>query len=101
MPESRSKIISVKVKENVTVLVEARSLGGEQEVSDKLFDFQSVADAIEAITESIAATINKVQPKKATIEFGVEVTVKSGKLTALIVEGEGKGNLKITLEWGG
>jgi hypothetical protein len=42
-----------------------------------------------------------VQPKKATVEFGVEVTVKSGKLTALIVEGEGKGNLKITLEWGG
>ena len=42
-----------------------------------------------------------MQPKKATVEFGVEVTVKSGKLTALIVEGEGKGNLKITLEWGG
>ncbi len=56
---------------------------------------------IEAVTESIAATISKVQPKKATVEFGVEVRVKSGKLTALIVEGEGKGNLKITLEWGG
>jgi len=49
----------------------------------------------------INATISKVQPKKATVEFGVEVRVKSGKLTALIVEGEGKGNLKITLEWGG
>jgi len=85
MPQSRSEVISVKVKENVTVLVEARSFGGEREVSDQLFDFQSVADTIEAITESIAATINKVQPKKATVEFGVEVTVKSGKLTALIV----------------
>lgn len=97
----RSKVISVKVKENVTVLVEARALGGEQEVSGTLFDFQNVADTIEAITESIATTIQKVQPKKATVEFGVEVAVKSGKLTALIVEGEGKGNLKITLEWGG
>ena len=101
MPQSRSEVISVKVKENVTVLVEARSFGGEREVSDQLFDFQSVADTIEAITESIAATINKVKPKKATVEFGVEVRVKSGKLTALIVEGEGKGNLKIALEWGG
>lgn len=101
MPQSRSEIISVKVKENVTMLVEARSFGGEREVSDQIFDFQSVADTIEAVTESIAATISKVKPKKATVEFGVEVRVKSGKLTALIVEGEGKGNLKITLEWGG
>lgn len=64
MPQSRSEIISVKVKENVTVLVEARSFGGEREVSDQLFDFQSVADTIEAITESIAATINKAPIQK-------------------------------------
>jgi hypothetical protein len=97
----RSRVIPVQVKENVTVLIEARAISGEQEVSTTLFDFQGVADTIEAITESLAATIQKVQPKKATVEFGVEVAVKSGKLTALIVEGEGKGNLKITLEWGG
>ncbi|MEG3439686.1 CU044_2847 family protein [Pannus brasiliensis CCIBt3594] len=97
----RSEVIPVKVNENVTVLVETRDLGGEEEVSGNLFDFQDVADTIEAITQSIAATIEKVKPKKATVEFGVEVAVKSGKLTALIVEGQGKGNLKITLEWGG
>jgi hypothetical protein len=62
MPQSRSEVISVKVKENVTVLVEARSFGGEREVSDQLFDFQSVADTIEAITESIAATLTSSPP---------------------------------------
>jgi hypothetical protein len=53
----RSRVIPVQVKENVTVLIEARAIGGEQEVSTTLFDFQGVADTIEAITESLAATI--------------------------------------------
>jgi hypothetical protein len=34
-----------------------------------------------------------------TTEFGVEFGYESGQLTALIVKGTGKANLKITMEW--
>ncbi len=100
--ESRLKTIAVPVQidDKVTVMVEAKALPGEQDVSTKLLSFKDATDAIEAITGAIAATINKVKPDKATVELGLDIGVKSGKLTTLLVEGSGKGNLKITLQWG-
>jgi hypothetical protein len=34
-----------------------------------------------------------------TVELAIELAVKSGKLTGLVVDGEGKGALTVTLEW--
>ena len=96
--ESRTRIIPVKVNDDITVMVEAKDLGGEQDVST--LSFQQVTDTIEAVTVAIATSINKVKPDKATVEIGFDITVKSGKLTTLIVEGSGKANLKLTLQWG-
>ncbi|MDJ0578080.1 MAG: CU044_2847 family protein [Xenococcaceae cyanobacterium MO_234.B1] len=96
--ESRTRIIPVKVNDRITVMVEAKDLGGEQDVST--LSFQEVTDTIEAVTQAIATSINKVKPDKATVEIGFDITVKSGKLTTLIVEGSGKANLKLTLQWG-
>ncbi len=50
--ESRTRIIPVKVNDEITVMVEARDLGGEQDVST--LSFQSVTDTIEAVTGAIA-----------------------------------------------
>lgn len=33
------------------------------------------------------------------MEFGLEVALESGQLTAVLVKGSAKANLKITLEW--
>ena len=96
--EPRTRIIPVKVNNDITVMVEAKDFGGEQDVST--LSFQQVTDTIEAVTEAIATSINKVKPDKATVEIGFDITVKSGKLTTLIVEGSGKANLKLTLQWG-
>ncbi|MDJ0633460.1 MAG: CU044_2847 family protein [Xenococcaceae cyanobacterium MO_188.B29] len=96
--ESRTRIIPVKVNNDITVMVEAKDLGGEQDVAT--LSFQQVTDTIEAVTEAIATSINKVKPDKATVEIGFDITVKSGKLTTLIVEGSGKANLKLTLQCG-
>ena len=96
--ESRTRIIPVKVNNDITVMVEAKDLGGEQDVST--LSFQQVTDTIEAVTEAIATSIDKVKPDKATVEIGFDITVKSGKLTTLIVEGSSKANLKLTLQWG-
>ncbi|MGK7894782.1 MAG: CU044_2847 family protein [Xenococcus sp. (in: cyanobacteria)] len=96
--ESRTRIIPVKVNDEITVMVEAKDLGGEQDVST--LSFQGITNTIEAVTQALATSINKVKPDKATVEIGFDITVKSGKLTTLIVENSGKANLKLTLEWG-
>ena len=96
--ESRTRIIPVKVNDDITVMVEAKDFGGEQDVAT--LSFQQVTDTIEAVTQAIATSINNVKPDKATVEIGFDITVKSGKLTTLIVEGSSKANLKLTLQWG-
>ena len=96
--ESRTRNIPVKVGDDLTVMVEARDLGGEQDVST--LSFQGVTDTIEAVTQALATSINKVKPDKATLEIGFDIAVESGKLTTLIVDGSSKANLKLTLQWG-
>lgn len=96
--ESRTRNIPVKVGEDLTVMVEARDLGGEQDVST--LSFEGVTDTIEAVTQALATSINKVRPDKATLEIGFDIAVESGKLTTLIVDGSSKANLKLTLQWG-
>ena len=96
--ESRTRNIPVKVGDDLTVMVEARDLGGEQDVAT--LSFEGVTDTIEAVTQALATSINKVKPDKATLEIGFDIAVESGKLTTLIVDGSSKANLKLTLQWG-
>ena len=94
------EIETLKLSNGTEIKVEAINLGGETRagVGDVL-DFEEVTDAIEGIATSITTTLNKVKPKKASVEFGVKIGVESGKLTTLLVKGSGEANLKITLEW--
>jgi hypothetical protein len=97
--ESRTEIIPVQINNNVQVMVEATIIGTEEDVAIDIRPFQDVTDAIEAITSAMVQTLEKVRPDKASVEFGIEIGVQSGKLTTLIVQGSSKGNMKITLEW--
>ena len=99
--EEQTEIVPLKVSDTVTIMAEATSLGGEERVGvGEILDFEGVTDAIEAIATSITGTLNKVKPKKASVEFSLKVGVESGKLTSLLTQATGEGNLKITLEWG-
>lgn len=71
----------------------------ESDVSLNIRPLKEVTDAITGIAESIKGAIDAVKPTKANVEFGVEFGYEAGQLTAVIVKGSGKANLKISLEW--
>jgi hypothetical protein len=96
--ESRGNTVPVELPNGAIVQVEVASTGRE-DVAFDVKQFQPVADAIEGVVQMIAAPIQKVKPKKATVKFGMELAIEAGQLTAVIVKGSGKGNLEITLEW--
>jgi|SRR2546427_377622 len=72
---------------------------GERDVALVPADFDAVSRAIEGIAKSLTQAIEKIAPRKTTVEFGLELQLDSGALTALIVKGSGKSNLKVTMEW--
>jgi Trypsin-co-occurring domain 1 len=64
------------------------------------FDFADVGKTLEGLAETIWSALAKVSPDKVTVELGIELAVKNGKLSGLLVEGEGKGSLTVSMEWG-
>lgn len=82
-----------------TVWIEARQLGGEEEVAGRSFDFEDVTNSLAAIASQVGQAVRGLRPERVKVELGCEVAVESGKLTALLVKGSAKANLKLTLEW--
>ena len=95
-----TEIVKAMLPDGEIIRVEVRALGGLETVGSSLLPFQNVSESIGHIASSIVPALEKVKPKKATVEFGVEIALESGQLTALLVKGTGTSNLKITLEWG-
>lgn len=80
------------------VEVEGEDGAGPVGLEDRL-SFDGVRDTIEAIASQVAGVWERVKPSEATVEFGLKVTGKSGKLTGLLVEGGGEASLTVTLTW--
>lgn len=98
--EERSEIVPVRLASGKTVQVEATVLGAEEDVAFTVPAIEGLGDAIEGIADSIMKSLSRIKPKKATVEFGVEVAVEAGQLTALLVKGTGNASIKVILEWG-
>ena len=94
-----AETVKVKLPNGAEIQVEAVALGGERDVSVGIPSFDAVTDAIEGIAQSVRKSFETIQPRKATVELGLELATESGQLTALLVKGSGKASLKITLEW--
>jgi hypothetical protein len=92
-------VVKSRVGEQV-VQIEVRSTDPEVDVGiGDVLSFQGLVESIEAVVQSMNGVLQRVDPKRASVEFGVDVGVESGGLTALIVKGTGSATLKITLEW--
>lgn len=110
--EKETEAVKVKLTNGVAMYIQATTIDKAttldydeeavfgEEVAFTAPSFKQVVDAIEGIAESLVTTLEKVKPRKASIEFGLQVALESGKLTALLVKGTGTSNLKILLEWG-
>ena len=86
--------------DSVEFLVQVRSEEGIVEAGlDDIFDFDRVRTAVSAIGSSLLEALRTLKPQEAQIEFSVGCDVKSGKLTAVLVEGESNASIKVTLKW--
>ena len=75
--------------------VEVVDAGGPQPVTaDQVLSFDGVRQTVEAIAEQLTRAWEKAKPSEATVEFGLSLTAKSGKLTGLLVDGAAEASLK-------
>lgn len=100
--ESRVRYVPARVGDG-EFYVEAVALDEDEQVAGRAFGFEEFATSLQAVssavTESVLAGLSRLKPDKVGLEFGCEVGMKTGKLTAILVEGTAKANLKVTVEW--
>jgi hypothetical protein len=104
MPDSIVKTVPLILPNGVEIRVEANAPDDRESdvaFSDvaEVFSMDNITGAIEGIAQLVKDSMEKIAPKKASVEFAIEVGLESGKLTALWVKGTGKANLKIAMEW--
>jgi hypothetical protein len=95
--ELQTKIITVELADGTTVRVEATQIG-DRKINFQSRPFEEVTSTIESLSKEIA--VHKVKPDRASVKFGIDIAIESGKLTALMVKGASNANIEITLEWG-
>lgn len=81
---------------------EVATAAGPQPVGlDEALSFDGVRDTVKAVCGQLAEAWEHVKPAEATVEFGLRLVARQGKLTGLLVEGGGEASLKIALTWRG
>jgi hypothetical protein len=100
LDRSPNSLVKVDLGGNRFIAVEAHNVSPERPVGiGDVLPFEGLSNSIEAIAERMTAAFDRVKPDRAAVEFGVDVGVESGGLTALIVKGTGTATIKVTLEW--
>ncbi|MFF5273124.1 CU044_2847 family protein [Streptomyces sp. NPDC000133] len=62
---------------------------------------ESLQGVVTGVARSLAGPLRAVQPDEVSVEFGIELTAKAGKVVGLLADGEAKGAIKVTLTWSG
>jgi hypothetical protein len=100
-----SRVVEVMLPNKTVALVRAVELDEPGGTAEKVawkdqFDFEHVSGTLEGLAEAIRSGLAKVKPTRTTVELGIDLAVKNGRLTGMLVEGEANASLKVTLEWG-
>jgi hypothetical protein len=98
-------VVEVVLPNKSVALVQVAELDGDGGPAEKVgwrdtFDLAQVSGTLEGIAQAIRSGLDNVKPSRTTVELGIQLAVKNGKLTALLVEGQAEASLKVTLEWG-
>ncbi|HET9970990.1 MAG TPA: CU044_2847 family protein [Streptosporangiaceae bacterium] len=97
-------VVKVELPNGVTALVRAVDAGGggaAKAARTGKPDLSAVMGTLEGMSLAVKSALAKAAPDKVAVEFGLELAVKAGALTAMLVDGEGSASLRVTLEWQG
>jgi hypothetical protein len=99
MKNSDNEAIKTELPNGAILYVEATLLGGKEKIANKLPSFGEVTQVLDGITDTLLQSLKRAKPKKASVEFGLEIALESGQVTAMLVKGTGAAHLTLTLEW--
>ena len=98
-------VVEVALPNKAVALVRAMELDNGGVVAEKVgwrdaFDLGHVTGMLEGVAAAVRAGLEKAKPSRAMVELGIDLVVKDGMLTGMLVSAGAAASLKVTLEWG-
>ncbi len=62
---------------------------------------ESLDGLVHGVARSLAGALRGLRPDEVSVQFGIELSGKSGTLVGLLADGEAKAALNVTLTWQG
>lgn len=91
--------IPVLLSNGLIIQMHISARAGEEDVAFKPVPLRGLAVALQGIAEDIFSGLERARLDKTSVEFGVEVALEAGQLTALVMKGSGSASFKVTMEW--
>lgn len=66
-----------------------------------VFDTDELLKTISGIAETVHESVAKLRPDAIGVEFGIELTLRAGKLIGVLADISGSTSLKVSMGWGG
>ncbi|GGS27242.1 CU044_2847 family protein [Streptomyces griseoviridis] len=60
---------------------------------------ESLHTLVTGVARSLAEPLRAVRPDEVSVQFGIELTAKAGKVVGLLADGEAKAGITVTLTW--
>lgn len=98
-----SKVIQVELPSGQVIWARV-PVDGASNISDgtlQRLDMEDVRATVRGVSDSLRQAFDDLLPAQVQIEFGLELAIKTGKITSLLAEAGAKATVKIALTWNG
>jgi len=65
----------------------------------QLLDIEDLRRTVRGVSLSLRQALDDLAPEKLEVEFGLELSLKAGKLTSMLAEAGATATVKVTLGW--
>ncbi|PSK97718.1 hypothetical protein CLV63_107111 [Murinocardiopsis flavida] len=83
-----------------SIFVVAHTDHGLREVAATRFSAEDFVASLGEFAQLVSGAVKAASPDRVKLEFGAQVKIAAGKATAMLVDLDGRCDLKVTLDWG-
>ncbi|WP_433348186.1 CU044_2847 family protein [Micromonospora sp. CA-111912] len=97
-----SEDVRVELPSGETVWVRVAGTAGPADVGwreDQVYRLEGLLETVRGVAGSVRAGLREARPDSVSVEFGVTMSAKTGRVLSVLTEAGAEANLKITLGW--
>jgi hypothetical protein len=67
--------------------------------SDEVFHLEGFADTVRGVVTSVRQALDEHRPDSLSVEFGIEIAARAGKLLSVLAEVGATAQIRVTASW--